>query len=121
MGPAVPKLGVGRVGPWCPDGPVLDWRSFNGMTVMETLEPGTSISRLKPTRRRLQLESVSAVFFLAAAMVTAVWPDWIEAVFHVDPDHGNGSLEWVIVAVLGVAAVYTAALAWRDYRRVLAG
>jgi len=88
---------------------------------METQEPNGRSSRSELIRRRLRLESILAIGFLVAALVTAVWPDWIEAVFRVDPDQGNGSLEWALVAVLGVAATCTAALAWRDYRRVLAG
>jgi hypothetical protein len=54
--------------------------------------------------------------FAAAAFLTAIWPDWIEAVFRVDPDSGNGSLEWALVAVLGLAAMCAAVLTWRDYR-----
>ena len=87
---------------------------------METLEPGRRGSRSGPIRRRLRLETILAIGFFVVALLTAVWPDWIETVFRVDPDHGSGSLEWAIVTVLGVAAICAAALAWRDYRRVLA-
>lgn len=43
-------------------------------------------------------------------------PDWIEEVFRVDPDSGNGSLEWLIVAALTLATATLSALAWRERR-----
>jgi hypothetical protein len=49
-----------------------------------------------------------------------VWHDWIEGVFGVDPDHGNGSAEWIAVVVLLVIAVVAGVLArrgWRGWRR----
>jgi hypothetical protein len=76
--------------------------------------------RLVSTRRRLRLEGFLTVAFFIATVLTAIWPDWIEAIFHVDPDQGNGSLEWAIVVVLGIATVCAAGLAWRDYRRIVA-
>ncbi|MDR2986943.1 MAG: hypothetical protein LBV34_19105, partial [Nocardiopsaceae bacterium] len=51
-------------------------------------------------------------------ILTAVWPEWIEGLFGFDPDGGNGSAEWLIVAVLAVAAIAVAALARRDLRVV---
>ena len=44
---------------------------------------------------RLTLAAMSA----ALLIVTVAWHDWIEIVFRVDPDHGSGWLEWVIVVV----------------------
>ena len=49
------------------------------------------------------------------AVVTAIWSDWIEIVFDVDPDGGNGSLEWLIVLALAGATVVFAALARREW------
>jgi hypothetical protein len=55
---------------------------------------------------------------LVLALVTLVWNDWIELVFEVDPDAGNGSLEKTIVAVLVVAAIICGWLARTEWRRV---
>jgi hypothetical protein len=44
------------------------------------------------------------------------WKDWIEIVFHVDPDAGSGALEWGIVLltlVLSVAFLFLARAEWR--------
>jgi hypothetical protein len=54
---------------------------------------------------------------LVLALVTLAWNDWIELVFKVDPDAGNGSLEKAIVGVLLVAAVVSAWLARTEWRR----
>jgi hypothetical protein len=37
------------------------------------------------------------------AVLAAIWPTWIEA-FGVDPDRGDGSLEWAIGIVLAAVA-----------------
>jgi hypothetical protein len=58
--------------------------------------------------RSLTVKVALAVTSAFLALLTLVVPDWIEAVFHVDPDGGNGSLEWLFVAVFVVAtAVFT--------------
>ena len=51
------------------------------------------------------------------AVLTLAWRDWIETVFGVDPDHGNGSLEWVVVAVLAIVTVALVAGARVEWRR----
>jgi len=48
-----------------------------------------------------------------------LWRDWIEIVFKVDPDHGNGSLEWVIVAGALVFALVFSISAGREWRRAV--
>jgi len=45
------------------------------------------------------------------AVVTAIWSNWIELVFRVDPDHGNGILEWGIVIALGLSPLVLSGLA----------
>jgi hypothetical protein len=53
----------------------------------------------------------------ALLVVTAVWHDWIEVVFGVDPDGGSGLLEWAITAAATLAAVGSGASALVDWRR----
>lgn len=83
---------------------------------MGTSHVAGRVRRFMSATCRLRIEGISTMAFAAAAFLTAIWPDWIEAVFRVDPDSGNGSLEWALVAVLGLAAVCAAVLTWRDYR-----
>jgi hypothetical protein len=59
--------------------------------------------------------ALSGVFAFLTAL-TAVVPDWIEVVFKISPDAGNGSLEWFFVAVFGLAAVAAAGLARRHQK-----
>ena len=53
-------------------------------------------------------------------LVTILWHDWIEVVFGVDPDHGNGSAEWIAVVVLLAIGAVAGALARREWRRARA-
>ncbi len=67
---------------------------------------------------RLRVEVVLAVVFAVLAVVTALWPTWIEALFEESPDAGSGAFEWAIVAAFGVLAVAAAIMARRDYRAI---
>ena len=51
-------------------------------------------------RKRFWIETGPAVVSGFLLLLTLVNSDWIEATFRVDPDAGNGSLEWLIVAAL---------------------
>jgi hypothetical protein len=73
------------------------------------------VSDISP-RMRYRLEVIGAAVTGLAAAITSIVPDWIEEVVHVDPDSGNGSLEWLIVAALALATVTLSALAWRERR-----
>jgi len=68
-------------------------------------------------RIRFWIEALTAGLSAFLALLTLVTREWIEAILQVDPDHGNGSAEWLIVVVLGVIAVVTGALARRDWVR----
>ena len=63
-------------------------------------------------------ETALSAFFAVMALTTAFWPDWLETVFRVDPDGGNGTVEWLAVVLLGAAAVVMLALARHDRRAV---
>jgi undecaprenyl pyrophosphate phosphatase UppP len=66
---------------------------------------------------RFWLESIVGSVAGVTAIVTLFWHDWIEAVFGVDPDKGNGSAEWVIVLILTILAVTLAIGAHLEWRR----
>lgn len=73
-------------------------------------------------RLRFWVEAACGTVTGVLAVVTLFWSDWIEAVFGVDPDHGNGSFEWLVVAVLAlitVSLVVAARLEWRHGARRL--
>jgi uncharacterized membrane protein len=67
---------------------------------------------------RVRIEIVLSAILATATIVTAVWPRWIEDVLGFDPDGGNGTTEWAIVAVLAVITIAAAALTRRDLRVV---
>ena len=68
-------------------------------------------------RRRYWLEVVCSVVAGLLGVLTAIVPDWIEEVFHVDPDAGSGALEWGIVVVLLAIAIALGRSARREYAR----
>jgi hypothetical protein len=67
---------------------------------------------------RYRLEVIAAAVTGLAAAITAIAPDWIEEALRVDPDAGDGSLEWLIVAALALATITLSTLAWRERRRL---
>jgi hypothetical protein len=67
---------------------------------------------------RMRVEAGLAITTGLLALLTLVWRDWIEAVFRVDPDKGNGNVEWLAVAVLAAVALTLSLLARRDRRAV---
>ncbi len=70
-------------------------------------------------RRRFWLETIGAGTCSAVALLTVISSDWIEAAFGIDPDHGSGSLEWGIVAVLVGVALCLAVAARTEWRRAV--
>jgi hypothetical protein len=71
-------------------------------------------------RRRFWLELVLAVASASVMLVTLAWRSWIEIVFGVDPDGGNGSAEWLIVAGCFGLTVSFLLASRREWRRVQA-
>ena len=59
------------------------------------------------------LGAVSAVLLV----VTLIWPDWLELVLHIDPDGGNGAVEWAVVAAFAVVASVCLVLARVEWRK----
>jgi hypothetical protein len=66
---------------------------------------------------RFWVESAVTFGTLCLLVVTLASRDWIETVFKVDPDHGSGALEWLIVAACAAVTVSCASLARREWRR----
>jgi hypothetical protein len=68
-------------------------------------------------RFRFWVEAVLAALMTALFILTLVSRDWIERIFHVEPDAGSGALEWLIVATLLVASVALIAAARAEWHR----
>ena len=71
-------------------------------------------------RNRFWVEIALAPLTAGLFVLTLVWHDWIELVFVVDPDRGNGSVEWAIVAVLLGATMLFGWLARSEWQRAAA-
>ena len=69
-------------------------------------------------RSRFVLECMMSGVSAALAALAWVWPDWIERAFAIEPDGGDGSVEWGIVAAFGVLAIVSGVLARVDLRRL---
>ena len=67
-------------------------------------------------RRRFWVEVLLALVSAALFAITLVWHDWIELIFGVDPDEGNGLVEVLVsgsfLAMTLVFAVFSR-LEWR--------
>jgi hypothetical protein len=71
---------------------------------------------VKPSKVRVGVETAIALCAGALGILTIFWHDWIEALTGWDPDHHNGSFEWLIVAALLLVAAALGAVARRDWR-----
>ena len=68
-------------------------------------------------RARFWLEAVLATLTTALFILTLISRDWIERIFHVEPDEGSGAIEWLIVAALLVVSISLIAAARTEWRR----
>jgi hypothetical protein len=75
----------------------------------------------KKQTTKFWIESCLAAASGVLCIVTLITPDWIEVVFHVDPDGGSGALEWVIVAAFLAVFLVSAGLARRERLRASMG
>lgn len=69
-----------------------------------------------PSRARVRIETILAAMAGILGVITVFWHDWIEALTGWDPDHHNGSFEWLIVVLLLAVALALGLLARRDQR-----
>jgi hypothetical protein len=65
------------------------------------------------------VESGLAVVSTTLFLLTLVWHDWLETL-GLDPDHGDGTAEWLLVGVFSCVAILNAVLARTTWRRALA-
>jgi len=65
-------------------------------------------------RTAFRIELSLCSLFAAFALLTLVWPDWIEGVVGFDPDQHSGAVEWTIVGVLLGAALFLGLVARRQ-------
>lgn len=68
-------------------------------------------------RYRFWVESVLGSLTGSLALVTLFWQNWIEILFGVDPDRGNGSVERLVVICLLTVTLILAACARLEWRR----
>jgi hypothetical protein len=74
-------------------------------------------SRTHLSRTLFWIEAALASVAGFLTVLTLFTREWIEALFNVDPDGGDGSLEWLIVVCLAVVTVVFAVLARLEWRR----
>jgi len=75
---------------------------------------------LRRSKVRAQLEAIVALCAGALGILTIFWHDWIEALTGWDPDHHNGSVEWLVVAGLLAVAAVLGLVARRHWRLLTA-
>jgi hypothetical protein len=71
-------------------------------------------------RARFWIEAGAATLTGLACVATLITREWIEAIFKVEPDGGDGSLEWAIVAVLLAASLTLSLVARAEWRSTVA-
>jgi hypothetical protein len=74
---------------------------------------------LADLRNRFWVEVALGSLTAALVLVTLVWPQWIEMIFGVEPDGGNGSLEWAVVGALSLTTICFLLLARAEWRRAV--
>jgi hypothetical protein len=73
---------------------------------------------MRASWRLISVERAVAYISVVLAVATASFPAWIEAILGVDPDHGSGLVEWLLVAGLAVVGISSGALARHHGRRL---
>lgn len=71
-------------------------------------------------RLRFWLEAGMTTVTCILFVTTLVRRNWIEIIFGVDPDKGNGTLEWLIVGALVVVSITLFMLASYEWHRARA-
>ena len=74
---------------------------------------------MRSLRGRFWVEMALTAISIALLVVTLAWREWIEIVFKVEPDHGSGTLGWVVVVGALVFAVTFSISAGRGWGRAV--
>jgi hypothetical protein len=69
-------------------------------------------------QRRLWLKTLIGAGTGVLSVVTPIWPDWIEAISGWDPDHRDGSAEWMIVTALLLVTATMLAMVAREWQQL---
>jgi hypothetical protein len=81
----------------------------------QSTEVTTTMGRMQ--KRLMAAEAALASFAGGLAILTVFWHDWIEVLFHWDPDHHNGSTELLAIAGLAFLSLLLGATArWQTVR-----
>lgn len=75
---------------------------------------------MRRSKVRARLEMTVALCAGILGILTIFWHDWIEALTGWDPDHHNGTAEWVVVVGLLAVAVAMGLVARRHWRLLAA-
>lgn len=71
-------------------------------------------------RQRFWFETAIAIVTSILFVITLVQRDWIEIAFRIDPDQGNGTVEWLIVGALLLVSIALFTLASYEWHRAQA-
>jgi hypothetical protein len=79
---------------------------------------GMQVNQARHKSRRLLLAEIGLAMATGVlAIFTLISQEWIEIVFGVDPDHGSGVVEWLIVVALAAATLTFGLLARAEWRK----
>lgn len=67
---------------------------------------------------RFWIETALGMSSAVVLAMTLAWPDWIETIFGLEPDAGDGSAEWGWAIALAVATLVFFADAGRTWWRI---
>ncbi|HEX5116383.1 MAG TPA: hypothetical protein VFW65_14405 [Pseudonocardiaceae bacterium] len=83
------------------------------------MSAATEPSGIRRLRLRFWVETVLGALAAVLAVLTTIWPDWIELLTGADPDRDSGWLEWAIVVAAALACVALGLFAAADRRRIV--
>jgi hypothetical protein len=74
----------------------------------------------KSPRKRFWLQIILACISGGLTVLTLIWHNWIELLFEMEPDGGDGSAEWAVVLIFIVLTVTFSGLARMEWQRLQA-